>query len=713
MHLMAILPSKIVDMRHAGSNTVLLVVALTAFLSLLRSPHEPASKYTSLLDNIWRVGKLGSNVSARVSLPHSFNAIDGQRGGPYARAPHVYSAEIHVPRDGRVHILDCGAASMAAEFIVNGVSIGSHRGGFSRFRFDATNAIRDGTNSLQVIVDNSVNLTDILPRSGDFTVFGGLFRDLGVISIRRNTPVLHPFDLASPAVKIMQTNAISRELLELAQFNTSILLSCFGKLEVQKVTLQIQITDHKSHKVAYKTLSVNMNTDCATPTKTWIPFTIQKPRLWDGRVDPYMYFARLSVIYQNIVVDTYSARLGVRTYFLDSEQGFYLNGREYPLDGVNLHQDWQDKGWGISANHTRRNFEIMDELNMTALRCAHYQHSDYTYRLADHYGFVVWAEIPNLDLSPRDHALHANAATQLRELIRQSYNHPAIVFWSVANELGGDVDNDPVSLVQELHTIAKEEDPYRYTVIAISPRKNLSDPLPQSVDAVAINAYHGWYTWFGPHPNNTGPDMDRYHATSPQTPFGIAEFGAGSSIHFHSENPVRMDHTEEYQSWLHEQTWAQLRARRWIWWKTVWNFADFASDKKAEGDTGGRNDKGLVTYDRSVRKDAFYYYKAIWNSEPFVHLCSGRFFVRETKVIAVKAYAAGVRFLVLYVNGAQVAEPMALREDRIHVWDGVVLAEGQNYVEVLTNDEAVFSRVTWTYYDSNRLEIPSSLSLQN
>ncbi|KAI8621941.1 glycoside hydrolase superfamily [Chytriomyces sp. MP71] len=650
-----------------------------------------------------QLSTLSTPTWTRVRLPHSWNERDGQSGGEFERAAFWYATTVRVV-PGMQTIIDIGAASMSADVYVNGLWCGSHRGGFSRFRIDVSRAVPDGApvTALAILVNNELSLTDILPQRGDFTIFGGLFRDVSVLFIKPNTPVFNAFDFGSPGIKFMQTNALSRARPSVAEFNTVISVGCSGGLldkeEDRHFNVKVQVyygagAGATGRRVVSRNARLTMNFNCTIPSIFTIPFTMRKPRLWDGRIDPFLYNASVVILYKGRIVDTYSSAIGVRSYWLDPEMGFFLNGRPYSLYGVNLHQDWLNLGWAISPRHTLQNIKMMDELNITALRCAHYQHSDYTYQLADRYGFVVWAEIPNLEVSPADPLLYANAASQLSELIRQSYNHPSILFWSLGNELAviGE-DTHPTPMVWALQRLAKLEDPYRLTTMAIN-TQDLLHPMLRIPDSVAINVYYGWYG-NGTTPNMTGTSLDLYHADDRRIPLGIAEYGAGASIQFHSENPVRMDHTEEYQAWFHEQTWPQLRARRWMWWKSVWNFADFASFRKDEGDAPGRNDKGLVTFDRGVRKDAFYYYKAVWSQGPFVHVCSGRFKVRE-RVVNVKVYASGVRELVLSVNGVSAGERMALREDRVHVWKGVVLQEGVNDIVVSSDIRGIFGSATW------------------
>ncbi|KAJ3241959.1 hypothetical protein HDU78_001560 [Chytriomyces hyalinus] len=673
---------------------ILALLALTRLHMRTRvTPTKPAKHYTSLSDGAWLFrmadGGAGSEHDTTVRLPHGF----GEHSAAwFARGLSVSQTLL----DSGAFVLDFGAVSAEATVFVNGMEVGRHRGGFSRFRLDGSKYATAPFTVISVLTNNSRGLTDVLPLKADFNLYGGIFRDIGYHIVKRNTPVLNLFSNGSPGVKFMQTNAISRYRPDVAEFNTVVSVACLGVMREDSRYFNVKVEVFYpgiGRRVASRNARFSLNFNCTIASSFTIPFSMRKPRLWDGRADPFLYSATVSIIYQQNIVDSYTTNIGVRSYFLDPERGFLLNSREYPLHGVNLHQDWLNLGWAITPRYTLQNFKMMDELNATALRCAHYQHSDYTYSLADKYGIVVWAEIPNLEVSPADPLYYANAVSQLQELISQSYNHPSILFWSLGNELSvTDASSFPMPLVFMLHEAAKLEDPYRLTVMAIN-TPDLSHSMLSIVDAVAVNLYQGWHD---SSPNMTGPDLDRYHHSNNRISLGISEYGAGASINFHSEFPVQRDHTEEYQSLLHEQTWPQLKMRKFLWWKTVFNLADFGNEADSEGEIHGRSDVGLVTYDRSVRKDAFYFYKAVWNSEPMVYITSRRFKKREMQSVDVKVYANGVQTISLTVNGVQMSE-MDLREDRVHVWTGVSLLDGGNDIVASSSDGSVVDSVRWMF----------------
>ncbi|KAJ3064625.1 hypothetical protein HDU98_011980 [Podochytrium sp. JEL0797] len=668
--------------------------------------------YHSLLDNVWLYSETNSSVSSDwrpVSLPFTWNALDGQSGGEYRRGSAWFRTLVLVPDlDESRLVLDVGAASSVVDVFANEIYAGSHRGGFSRFRVDLTLQAKQAQQwrlcTLLLRVDNAKNISDVLPLHADFPAFGGLFRDIGYWVIQDHVPVLDLlYDLGSPGVRFRQTNALSKFAPRQGLFEAVVSVGCFGNLSESSTSfaLKIKVLERGIPVVAVAEVH-QLHASCLFPASFTVPFTIPKPRVWNGRIDPFLYTAIVDIEYKNIRVDSFTTKIGVRTYHVDSQKGFFLNGSPYSLHGVNLHQDWANLGWAITPSHTLQNFHEMNDLKITALRCAHYQHSEYTYSLADAFGIVVWAEIPNIGAAPANPAVFLNAGMQLRELIRQAGGHASIVVWGIASDpdVGNPKDSFPYPLVWALSSIAKAEDPYRLTTMAVN--TDLLNPIISLTDSVAVDLYDGWSN--GTTINQTGRDLDKYHSQNQNVALGISEYGAGASIAFHSDDPVPPDHTEEYQALLHEGSWPQIREREYLWWKTVMSFADFASGgKQREGDRPGRNDKGLVTFDRRVRKDAFWYYKAVWNSEtPFAHVTASRFRYR-VDIVDVKVYATGVESVALFVNGVEVGR-MEVREDKVHVWRNVRLREGVNRVQAQCAGGVNSNMVTW-FHVGTKLQI--------
>jgi beta-galactosidase len=594
-----------------------------------------------------------------VTLPHTWNAEDGFSGGnDYHRGGCWYRRPLDVgsPSEGRRTFVEFGAAGMVAEVRVDGVDVGGHRGGYSIFRCDVTEAVGDeGQGMLTVRVDNGAR-DDVYPLLGDHTFFGGLYRGARLIT----TPAVHLdlLDHGSPGVLLLQDSLDDDRGVLTARARVANDGDGTATPTVQATMLDgdaVVATDQTSVEVergAVGEVSLALEVD-------W-------PRRWDGRDDPHLYRVVVTV---DEGADTVELPFGLRTFEVDPEAGPRLNGRPYRLHGASRHHDLQGKGPALTADDHEADLALFDELGVTAVRLAHYQHDQYFYDLCDRAGIAVWAEIPfNAQAAVDDP--ETNAKEQMTDLVRQCAHHPSIVCWGLQNEITlGEARRDPRPVVTRLHELVRRLDPTRPTAQANLGQVTVDDPIIAMADLNAMNLYHGWY--YGD-ASDIGTALDEHHEANPTVPVGLSEYGADAYEGYHGDEPVPGDYTEEYQCLLHEQYWRAIAARPWVWASFVWNMFDFASDLRAEGGRAGRNMKGLVTYDRQVRKDAFHWYRANWSSEPFVHLCSKRFVNRHLARTTVKAYSnlEGVR---LEVNGSDVGPGEG--PDHVFVWE-IDLAAG-------------------------------------
>jgi beta-galactosidase len=616
----------------------------------------PSAQSTGLDDSSWQV----------VTLPHTWNALDGQDGGDnYYRGACWY--RLNFPLDStetaKQLFLRFEAASLVADVFVNGQPAGRHVGGFAAFCFDITNLVHSGNNVLAVRVDNS-HSPDIPPLSGDFTICGGLYRDVHLLVLNKIS--ISPTDDASPGIylkplqvddKIATVNALARLRNDSAQD--------------QIVTVRYTIRDATDHEVAAtqmpQTIPAHSKSDAASN------LTINSPHLWNGRDDPYLYHAIVDLIQNGELLDRVVQPLGIRSFRVDAQKGFFLNDHSYPLHGVAVHQDYFNKGWAISSDDIDKSYRLIEEMGCTTVRLAHYQHPEYEYSLCDRTGIVVWAEACLVNRIGDTAAFSENARQQVRELIKQNFNHPSIFFWSLFNELGPRTRTN-WHLVHDLNDIAHDLDPDRRTVAASHLPAEI--PLNGYTDIIGFNRYFGWYTgtiadW--------PTELDKLRVALPNSAIGISEYGAGASIHQH-ENPATQPstkshwHPEEWQSIVHEAAWRAIKERPWLWGTYVWNMFDFVSDARDEGDTPGRNDKGLVTADRETKKDAFYFYKANWTSHPFVHICEKRFNPRPAGPAQLKVYS-NCDSVELILNGESLGKRSS--SDHVFVWNQVPLSQGR------------------------------------
>jgi len=636
----------------------------------------------ALLDKGWRFFKGDLNGEPqrmdfddagwmKVNLPHSWNARDGQDGGnDYYRGTGWYRRHVKLDPSlrGRKLFLQFDGSNIVTEVYVNGKSVGRHMGGFGAFRFDVTESLKFGVDNLVAVMVNNAPHPDVPPLDADFTFFGGLYRHVHLLA----TDLLSvtSMDYGSSGVWAKQTN-VRKDSADVRV--TAGIHNAYP--ESRTATVTANIVDASGHVVLTST------SDVMIPAGSTIDvahdMTIRNPHLWDGARDPYLYKVVVDVRDGVTPVDVVTEPLGFRFFSVDHDRGFLLNGNYLDLHGVNKHQDRLNKGWAISEGDMNEDFALMKELGVTAVRLAHYQHPGHEYDLADRYGMILWTEIPVVNRITATPAFAQNARQQLLELIRQNRNHPSVIFWGIANEVTLTPGPDPNGLLAELADLVRAEDPTRISAIAsMAPD---SDATSYHTEVTGFNKYFGWY--YGV-PDDFAAWADGIHAAPLLVTknIGVTEFGAGSGIRFHSDTPAVNDHSEEYQSLYHETYWRAMKVRPFLWGKFIWNMFDFAVDRRKEGDDPGRNDKGLVTYDRKTRKDAFYWYKANWSDAPVVHLNSKRYSPRPIGLVKVKVYS-NLDSVQLNVNGVSLG--VKTGADHLFLWDDVKLVKGKNLVEAV------------------------------
>ena len=567
-----------------------------------------------------------------VGLPHSWNAVDGQDGGnDYFRGSCVYSKKIakaDLPAGDKVY-LEIRGANSSADVYVNGKHLAHHDGGYSTWRVDFTAEIQD-ENEIAIVVDNAANET-VYPQMADFTFYGGLYRDVYLIGV----PATH-FDLdyyGAPGIMI-----------------TPIIDGKNANVEMQAFVTDMQEGDEIVFTIYDK--DENVVSQVKT-TETKANFVIENVHLWHGRKDPYLYCGEATLVRGGEEIDEVCNRFGCRSFEIDPDKGFILNGEEYPLRGVSRHQDRWGVGNALLPEHHKEDMDLICEVGATTIRLAHYQHDQYFYDLCDERGMVIWAEIPYI--SKHMPTGRENTITQMKELIAQNYNHPSIVVWGLSNEISiGGSDDDLLENHRILNNLAHEMDKTRKTTIAAVSMCKMDDPYLQIPDVVSYNHYFGWY---GGDTSMNGPWFDKFHATHPNIPIGCSEYGC-EALNWHTSEPKQGDYTEEYQAYYHEELIKQLFSRKYMWATHVWNMFDFGADARAEGGENGQNHKGLVTMDRKYKKDAFYAYKAWLSDEPFVHLCGKRYIDRVEDVTKVTVYSNQPE-VELFVNGESIGKKSA------------------------------------------------------
>lgn len=561
-----------------------------------------------------------------LDLPHTWNGIDGQDGGnDYYRGTCYYAKTMKRAELGSepVVYMEFEGANSSASLYVNGKLAGSHDGGYSTWRVNITDLLEED-NEFVVAVDNAPN-DRVYPQMADFTFYGGLYRNVNVISVSE----AH-FDLdyyGGPAIAVTPK-------IQGADADVSVEVFVTGTSEDDELEYIIL---NDGQEIARQTTGADT---------TAVSLTIENVHLWNGRKDPHLYTAQVLLKRAGETVDERSTRFGCRSYVIDPEKGFLLNGESYPLRGVSRHQDRPKIGNALTHKEHEEDIDLIMEMGATTIRLAHYQHDQYFYDLCDEKGLVIWAEIPYI--SKHMPGGRENTISQMKELITQNYNHPCIVVWGLSNEITMHGADDPDLLENHriLNDLCHEMDPTRLTTIAVVSMCSMDSEYVQIPDVVSYNHYYGWY---GGDTSMNGEFFDNFHKKYPNIPIGMSEYGC-EALNWHTSHPEQGDYTEEYQAYYHEELIRQLYTRPFIWATHVWNMFDFAADARAEGGEDGMNHKGLVTFDRKYKKDSFYAYKAWLSDDPFVHICGKRYVDRVEDTTKVTVYSNQPE-VELFVNG--------------------------------------------------------------
>lgn len=656
-------------------------LTFSALFAMAVSMQTLAQRENILINQDWNFRfshQVDKNSSRRVDLPHTWNAQDALSGKPdYKRGIGNYDKKLFIRSEwkGKRLFLRFEGANCVSNVFINGKQIGEHRGGYGAFIFEITDKVNYGKNNTVLVRVNNGEQLDVMPLVGDFNFYGGIYRDVHLLVTE--DICISPLDYASPGVYLFQQHVGEKQAAVLARINLS-----NGTEHPRQATLRLQVKE--GDKVVYqadKKVTVAPHTSVQPEEMS---FTLLNPRLWNGREDPFMYQTVITLVKDGKEIDKVEQPLGLRYYATDADRGFFLNGKHLPLHGVCRHQEWAEVGNALRPMHHEEDTRLMLEMGVNAIRLAHYPQATYMYDLMDRNGIVTWAEIPFV--GPGGYAdkgfvdqpsFRENGKEQLKEMIRQHFNHPSICFWGLFNELKENGDN-PLEYIKELNVLAHQEDPTRPTTSA----SNQGGAINFITDSIAWNRYDGWY---GATPATLASWLDKTHQAHPEIKIAISEYGAGASIYHQQDSLVQTSpgswwHPENWQTEYHIQNWKIISERPYVWGSFVWNMFDFGAAHRTEGDRPGINDKGLVTHDRKVKKDAFYFYKANWNPEPMVYI-AGRRSVNRVKPVTEVQIFSNCAEVTLKVNG-QIIKKMQPDGVKVCIFKDIRLKKGENNIEV-------------------------------
>lgn len=648
----------------------------------------------------------------RVQLPHTWNALDGQDGGGnYYRGACWYRKTLVLKDDwaGKVVYLRFGAANMQTSAYVNGTLVGTHTGGYAAFMFDITKAMLPGRkNVIAVRVDNSADIVSP-PLTADFTFFGGLTRGVQLvvdnpihispIETISNRFVKTPIQVASPGVIIKQHD-VSRKSAKL-DISTK-LRNTTDNSTVSELTISVE--DAQGFTVEKTTVSKTLAAHCIDTVSGHL--YVKKPHLWDGLADPYLYRVEVGLTVGGKTVDKCIQPLGFHFFAVDKTKGFLLNGRSYPLRGMCMHEAKKDKGRAVDDADRREDIDLLAATGMNFFRLAHYQHGDFTYNYLDTLGIICWTEVPCVNKvgpTATEAVYQQNATSQMYELLHQQYNHPSVIFWGLCNEIHNESGADPAPVVQHLNDIVKSEDPSRLTTLAAA-GDHKENQIP---DVYSMNFYRGWYSGMIA---DIGGQLDKFDKKYSHC-MGMSEYGAGANTQQHewpaTPHPAAGHfHPEEYQNLFHESYLQAIDKRPYLWQTSLWVGIDFAADNRNEGAQPGMNDKGLVSYDRKTKKDAYFLYKASWNhAEPTLYITSRRFTERHSLRLPVKIYSSASD-VTLTINGKTMGTKSC--PNHIFEWTDLTMAEGKNFIVATATENGKMLRdsVCWLCSATPLAEFP-------
>ena len=656
-------------------------LTFSALFAMAVSMQTLAQRENILINQDWNFRfshQVDKNSSRRVDLPHTWNAQDALSGKPdYKRGIGNYDKKLFIRSEwkGKRLFLRFEGANCVSNVFINGKQIGEHRGGYGAFIFEITDKVNYGKDNTVLVRVNNGEQLDVMPLVGDFNFYGGIYRDVHLLVTE--DICISPLDYASPGVYLFQQHVGEKQAAVLARINLS-----NGTEHPRQATLRLQVKE--GDKVVYqadKKVTVAPHTSVQPEEMS---FTLLNPRLWNGREDPFMYQTVITLVKDGKEIDKVEQPLELRYYATDADRGFFLNGKHLPLHGVCRHQEWAEVGNALRPMHHEEDTRLMLEMGVNAIRLAHYPQATYMYDLMDRNGIVTWAEIPFV--GPGGYAdkgfvdqpsFRENGKEQLKEMIRQHFNHPSICFWGLFNELKENGDN-PLEYIKELNVLAHHEDPTRPTTSA----SNQGGAINFITDNIAWNRYDGWY---GATPATLASWLDKTHQAHPEIKIAISEYGAGASIYHQQDSLVQTSpgnwwHPENWQTEYHIQNWKIISERPYVWGSFVWNMFDFGAAHRTEGDRPGINDKGLVTHDRKVKKDAFYFYKANWNPEPMVYI-AGRRSVNRVKPVTEVQIFSNCAEVTLKVNG-QIIKKMQPDGVKVCIFKDIRLKKGENNIEV-------------------------------
>jgi beta-galactosidase len=631
---------------------------------------------------------------ANVAIPHTWNNKDMREGKNFYAGDACYKKVFKVAAElkGKRLFLRFDGVGSVATLYVNDRLIGEHKGSYAAFCFEITHSVKYGAENTIVLKANNKAREDVLPINNFlFGIFGGMYRPVNLLIT--NDINITTTDYAAAGIAIEQENVSAQK----ADIRVTAKIE---NKQAHHTTVQVQseIKDRQGKRIAITVKTVALSPQGINIIRQKLP--VNRPHLWNGLKDPYLYSLTTTVMAAGHTIDAVTQPLGIRRFEVVPGKGFFLNGQPYAMHGVTRHQEWQDYGNALSNEQHKADLDLIREIGATTIRFAHYQQSDYLYSQCDSMGFVIWAEIPFVNnFSGKE---SENARQQLTELIRQNRNHPSIYVWGMHNEVYAKTPDEHVAvLTRQLNDLAKTEDPGRYTV-AVSGYGEMNRPANLAADIQGMNRYFGWYE------GKIG-DIEAWvnslEKKYPDYKLMLTEYGADGNINQHTDSlsedfdPVTGQFfPETYQTAMHVKQWSVIEKHPYIAASYLWNMFEFAVPMWNRGGVNARNLKGLITYNRKQKKDAFYWYKANWNPAPMIYIAERRNNIRKQAVVHVAVFS-NLDKVMLTINDGPPLTGHHGANARDFIFDNVNLKSGINTLKAtgIHNGKVYTDIITWTH----------------
>ncbi len=603
-------------------------------------------------------GNYDFSSAEAVVIPHTWYQDDDQYQGLCVYQKNIILSELGEKADK--YILQFEGVEQQCKIYVNGTLIGEHAGAYATFAVEIPEIFcTENELTLTVFVTNKLT-QDVITRDGDFTIFGGIYRNVNLLTASKNH-----FDYCYYGTNglIIRTKYVESANRGMVNIEPHVVLAD------DNAVICYQIKDENGSVVS----------ENQADAKRGMILAVEEPVLWNGLGDAHLYQLEAKLMVGGVCADETCYHIGFRTFSFDENQGMFLNGKHYRIHGVAIHQDFAGYFNAVGKEQIDENFALIQEIGANALRLSHYQHPKYTYDLCDQLGYPIWSEIPMIKMYHSPAQLE-NAKSQLTELILQNIHRPSVFSWGIQNEVAMFREDDEVyERCEILSALVHMLDPDRVSAGANLYSVKAKSQMNEKTDIVGYNIYFGWY--YGK-VEDYREYIDKLHATKPHVKYGISEYGVDASPFLHSKSPVVKDYTEEFQSYFHENAYAIFEEKEYLWGSFIWNMFDFHSSRRDEGGIKFRNTKGLVTYDRKLKKDSFFYYKSKWSKEKVLHICSKRYENRADDYIDVKVYT-NAKEVTLELNGNEILTGPT--SNCTYTFKHVPLLDGENKICVYAN----------------------------